>query len=189
MSGSTSWPTNSASASPRCARHSSSCAPRGCSTSSPAAGSWCCRSPTRHHRRLRRPGPHRRRAGQPGPPQHITDDQLQELNTDPGAIWKWPIAADDAEAAVRLNHEFHRAINVAADSPKLAQLMSQITRYAPESVFPTIDGWPDQSNDHHRRLLDALATPRRGPRAQRCRNISAPRGAADRPSDPTRCHQ
>ena len=33
-----------------------------------------------------------------------------------------------------------QAINVAADSPKLAQLMSQITRYALESVFPTIDG-------------------------------------------------
>ena len=54
-------------------------------------------------------------------------------------------AADDGDRAVRLNHEFHRAINVAADSPKLAQLMSQITRYAPESVFPTIAGWPARS--------------------------------------------
>ena len=35
--------------------------------------------------------------------------------------------------------------------------MSQITRYAPEAVFPTIDGWPEQSNDHHRRVLAALA--------------------------------
>jgi DNA-binding GntR family transcriptional regulator len=46
---------------------------------------------------------------------------------------------------------------VAADSPKLAQLMSQITRYAPESVFPTIEGWPNKSNRHHRSLLAALA--------------------------------
>jgi DNA-binding GntR family transcriptional regulator len=86
----------------------------------------------------------------------ITDSQLAELKriqTDLEAAY----AADDGERAVRLNHEFHRAINVAADSPKLAQLMSQITRYAPESVFPTIDGWPDKSNQHHRRLLDALA--------------------------------
>ena len=44
-------------------------------------------------------------------------------------------AVDDGDRAVRLNHEFHWAINVAADSPKLAQLMSQITRHAPESVF------------------------------------------------------
>jgi DNA-binding GntR family transcriptional regulator len=65
-------------------------------------------------------------------------------------------ANDDDDRAVRLNHEFHKAINVAADSPKLAQLMSQITRYAPESVFPTIAGWPDQSTEHHRNLLAAL---------------------------------
>ncbi len=65
-------------------------------------------------------------------------------------------ASDDDEQAVRLNHEFHRAINVAADSPKLAQLMSQITRYAPESVFPTIAGWPARSMKDHRRVLAAL---------------------------------
>ena len=34
--------------------------------------------------------------------------------------------------------------------------MSQITRYAPESVFPIIAGWPEKSNKHHRRLLEAL---------------------------------
>ena len=58
---------------------------------------------------------------------------------------------------MRLNHEFHRAINVAADSPKLAQLMSQITRYAPESVFPTVAGWPKRSMRDHRRVVAALA--------------------------------
>ncbi|MBX7455794.1 GntR family transcriptional regulator [Mycolicibacterium sp. 3033] len=87
---------------------------------------------------------------------NITETQLGALariQTELEAAY----AADDGERAVRLNHEFHRAINVAADSPKLAQLMSQITRYAPESVFPTIDGWPVESNAHHRRILDALA--------------------------------
>jgi DNA-binding GntR family transcriptional regulator len=34
--------------------------------------------------------------------------------------------------------------------------MSQITRYAPESVFPTIEGWPNQSIKDHRRVLSAL---------------------------------
>ncbi|MBS9532410.1 GntR family transcriptional regulator [Mycobacterium sp. M1] len=66
-------------------------------------------------------------------------------------------AAADEERAVRLNHEFHRAINVAAGSPKLAQLMSQITRYAPESVFPIVAGYPAESIRHHRRVLAALA--------------------------------
>lgn len=86
---------------------------------------------------------------------NITDEQLRDLKQIQSDLEAAYAAADD-ERAVRLNHEFHRAINVAADSPKLAQLMSQITRYAPESVFPIIAGWPEKSNDHHRRLLAAL---------------------------------
>lgn len=86
---------------------------------------------------------------------NVTDEQLRELEKIQTEL-EDAYAADDNEAAVRLNHEFHRAINVAADSPKLAQLMSQITRYAPESVFPTIAGWPEQSTAHHRLVLSAL---------------------------------
>ncbi|BBX54664.1 HTH-type transcriptional regulator McbR [Mycobacterium shottsii] len=65
-------------------------------------------------------------------------------------------AADDDERTVRLNHEFHRAINLAADSPRLSQLMSQITRYQPESVFPGIEHWPARAVKDHRRVLVAL---------------------------------
>lgn len=86
---------------------------------------------------------------------NITDGQLRELSTFHDELVA-AYAADDGDRAVRLNHEFHRAINVAADSAKLAQLMSQITRYAPESVFPTIEGWPDKSVADHKRILAAL---------------------------------
>ena len=86
---------------------------------------------------------------------NITDDQLRELKAIQARLEE-AYAGDDQERTVRLNHEFHRAINVASDSPKLAQLMSQITRYAPESVFPTIEGWPNQSIKDHRRVLSAL---------------------------------
>jgi len=86
---------------------------------------------------------------------NITDEQLRELEKVQTEL-EDAYASDDDDRAVRLNHKFHKAINVAADSPKLAQLMSQITRYAPESVFPTITGWPDQSTEHHRKLLAAL---------------------------------
>ena len=86
---------------------------------------------------------------------NITDEQLREL-TEIQAELERAYAGNDGERTVRLNHEFHRAINVAADSPKLAQLMSQITRYAPESVFPAIEGWPRQSITDHRRVLSAL---------------------------------
>jgi DNA-binding GntR family transcriptional regulator len=86
---------------------------------------------------------------------NITAEQLRELEKIQTEL-EDAYASDDDDRTVRLNHEFHKAINVAADSPKLAQLMSQITRYAPESVFPTIPGWPDQSTEHHRKLLAAL---------------------------------
>jgi DNA-binding GntR family transcriptional regulator len=87
--------------------------------------------------------------------EHITDDQLRELATIQDQLERAYVAADE-DGAVRLNHEFHRAINVAADSPKLAQLMSQITRYAPESVFPIVSGWPERSTRHHRLVVAAL---------------------------------
>jgi DNA-binding GntR family transcriptional regulator len=86
---------------------------------------------------------------------NITDEQLRELKEIQTQLEE-AYAGDDQEHTVRLNHEFHRAINIASDSPKLAQLMSQITRYAPESVFPTIEGWPNQSIKDHRRVLSAL---------------------------------
>lgn len=86
---------------------------------------------------------------------NITDDQLLRLKRIQAQL-EDAYAGTDDEQTVRLNHEFHRAINVAADSAKLAQLMSQITRYAPESVFPTIEGWPGQSIKDHRRVLAAL---------------------------------
>ena len=86
---------------------------------------------------------------------NITDDQLHELKEIQAQL-EDAYAGGEDERTVRLNHEFHRAINVAADSPKLAQLMSQITRYAPESVFPAIEGWPEQSMQDHRRILSAL---------------------------------
>lgn len=87
---------------------------------------------------------------------YITDDQLRELHEIQEQL-EAAYAAEDNEAKVRLNHEFHRAINLAANSAKLAQLMSQITRYAPESVFPMIEHWPDQAVKDHRRVLDALS--------------------------------
>lgn len=86
----------------------------------------------------------------------IDDEQLRAIQSIQTQLEE-AYAADDTESAVRLNHEFHRAINVAADSTKLAQMMSQITRYAPEAVFPTIAGWPAQSVKDHRRVLAALA--------------------------------
>lgn len=85
----------------------------------------------------------------------ITDDQLDDLDRIQREL-EVAYTDNDHEAAVRLNHAFHRGVNRAAESPKLAQLMSQITRYALESVYPTVEGWPEQSTHDHRRILAAL---------------------------------
>ncbi|MBV9514374.1 MAG: GntR family transcriptional regulator [Mycobacteriaceae bacterium] len=86
---------------------------------------------------------------------NITDEQLAQLK-DIQAQLEDAYDRHDHEHSVRLNHDFHRAVNLAADSPKLSQLMGQITRYAPEAVFPTVAGWPARSVKDHRRLIAAL---------------------------------
>jgi DNA-binding GntR family transcriptional regulator len=88
--------------------------------------------------------------------EHITDEQLEELRAIQDEL-ELAYKQTDLERTVRLNHEFHRTINVAADSPKLTQFMSGITRYAPESVFPTLHGWPKQSIKDHRAVIAAFA--------------------------------
>jgi DNA-binding GntR family transcriptional regulator len=87
--------------------------------------------------------------------ENISDEQLAALRGIQDELER-AYEQDDLERTVRLNHEFHRTINVAADSPKLTQFMSGITRYAPESVFPTVSGWPTQSIRDHRRVIAAF---------------------------------
>ncbi|BBY29096.1 GntR family transcriptional regulator [Mycolicibacterium sediminis] len=86
---------------------------------------------------------------------NITDEQLADLVAIQDDL-ESAYETDDLERTVRLNHDFHRAVNVAADSPKLTHVMSAITRYAPESVFPTLAGWPKQSISDHRRVIAAF---------------------------------
>lgn len=87
--------------------------------------------------------------------ENITSEQLVELRFIQDELER-AYDGGDLERTVRLNHEFHRLVNVTGESPKLTQFMSGITRYAPESVFPTLSGWPKQSTRDHRRVITAL---------------------------------
>jgi DNA-binding GntR family transcriptional regulator len=87
--------------------------------------------------------------------ENITVEQLAALRAIQDELER-AYRQTDLDRTVRLNHDFHRSINVAADSPKLTQFMSSITRYAPESVFPTLEGWPEQSIKDHRALITAF---------------------------------
>jgi DNA-binding GntR family transcriptional regulator len=62
----------------------------------------------------------------------------------------------DVEQIEVLNHQFHRAINLVADSPKLAWFLSSAVRYAPRRFYPTIHGWPEASVEDHHVVLKAL---------------------------------
>lgn len=62
----------------------------------------------------------------------------------------------DAEEVERLNHDFHRIINVAARAPKLAQFLVTATRYSPRLFFARIAGWAQASADDHDAILGAL---------------------------------
>lgn len=63
---------------------------------------------------------------------------------------------NDAAAVEQLNHTFHRAVNLAADAPKLAWVLSVTVRFAPHRFFATIEGWPAASADDHHAILSAL---------------------------------
>ena len=64
---------------------------------------------------------------------------------------------DDA-LVEQLNHQFHRLINVVADAPKLAWVLSQTTRYVPSRFYSSIPGWTSATVVDHQALLSAMRT-------------------------------
>jgi len=62
----------------------------------------------------------------------------------------------DFDALEAENHHFHRYINRAATSPKLAWLLGVLARYSPRKFYATIDGWPKASLEDHEEILLAL---------------------------------
>jgi DNA-binding GntR family transcriptional regulator len=67
-------------------------------------------------------------------------------------------ADDRLEDVERLNHNFHRAINRAADSPRLTWSLLTTAKFAPRLFFARIDGWSDSSAHDHRAVLAALTS-------------------------------
>lgn len=62
----------------------------------------------------------------------------------------------DASELESLNHRFHRAINLSADSAKLTWFLGTAVRYAPRLFFGSIRGWQDASVDDHRVIIESL---------------------------------
>lgn len=62
----------------------------------------------------------------------------------------------DQDAIEVANHRFHRAINLAADSPKLSWFLGTAVRYAPHHFYASIYGWQEASVEDHHEIVDAI---------------------------------
>lgn len=65
-------------------------------------------------------------------------------------------AAGDTARAARSGHEFHRAINLAAQAPRLAQLLGRLTKQLPNRFYATIDGQLKDAVESHPVILGAM---------------------------------
>ncbi len=75
------------------------------------------------------------------------------------------IRDDDDDLIVRLDHQLHRVVNLAGDSPKLTWMLEMTLRYVPTRYYGSIEGWRQVSSELHREMVDALE--RRDSRAAR----------------------
>jgi DNA-binding GntR family transcriptional regulator len=81
--------------------------------------------------------------------------ELRELNDVHGALGE-AAAAGDGERVESLNHDFHRRINLAADAPRLAWMLSISAKFAPRRFFATIPGWSRASAQDHAAIIKAI---------------------------------
>ncbi|GAA1025016.1 MULTISPECIES: GntR family transcriptional regulator [Amycolatopsis] len=97
----------------------------------------------------------------------ITPEQvarLEAINED----FEKAAGAGDQEAITRLGHEFHRQLNLAADSHRLTLLLSSVVKHLPNRFYATIEGHVEHTLADHAELLQAL----RGRHARKARTIA-----------------
>jgi DNA-binding GntR family transcriptional regulator len=85
----------------------------------------------------------------------IGPDDLTELNEVHQAHVEAASAGDD-DGIESLNHHFHRRINLVADAPRLAWMLSISTKFAPRRFFVTIPGWSAASAREHAAIIEAI---------------------------------
>ena len=66
------------------------------------------------------------------------------------------VAARDKESAARLGHQFHRTINLAAQSPRLALLLGSLTRQLPNRFYASIEGQLEDAIAYHPIIMNAI---------------------------------
>jgi DNA-binding GntR family transcriptional regulator len=64
--------------------------------------------------------------------------------------------AGDGDGIESLNHHFHRHINLVADAPRLAWMLSISAKFAPRRFFATSPGWSAISAHDHAAIIEAI---------------------------------
>jgi DNA-binding GntR family transcriptional regulator len=87
---------------------------------------------------------------------NLDHEQLNVLNRLQASLQAAIALGHIEDEAVTANHEFHRTINLLAESPKLAWFLALAVRCVPTRFFATIEGWGRASIDDHARILKAF---------------------------------
>lgn len=78
--------------------------------------------------------------------------RLQSIQSEHEAAF----ASDNQTLFVRMGHQFHRTINLAAESPRLALLLGSLTKQLPNRFYATIEGQLEESVKYHPLIIDAI---------------------------------
>jgi DNA-binding GntR family transcriptional regulator len=62
----------------------------------------------------------------------------------------------DDESAARLGHQFHRTINLAAESPRLALLLGGLAKQLPNRFYASIEGQLEGAVEYHPIIMTAI---------------------------------
>lgn len=82
----------------------------------------------------------------------ISDAELAELE----ALHEQMAASRDPLQQERLNFDFHRIVNEAANSRRVTSILRLLTRSLPSHYFEFVPDWPDQAQAQHGEILDAI---------------------------------
>ncbi len=85
----------------------------------------------------------------------ISPEQLARAE-DIMARYEVASAANDEQGIADLGHAFHREINLAADSLRLANLLGSVVKQLPQRFYATIEGAVEATRKEHPLLVEAL---------------------------------
>lgn len=107
----------------------------------------------------------------------ITPERLARLDAMNETYSEVAVLGDD-DALIDLGHLFHREINLAAESPRLALIQGAVVRQLPNRFYAAIEGQILDSREEHPLIVEAL----RSQDSERARELTVNHiaGAADR---------